>query len=160
MSTITNTPEHHPDRPAVLVVGAGPAGLTAAITVARNGVDVLLVERHPGTSPFPKATGVSTRTMELLRGWGLEQRAAAGGMTVQPTFAISHTLLSPAQTTVPFGYPTEEQARAVSPVVPACIPQDHLEPVLREHLVEQGGTIRFATELTNLGVGPTGVDAS
>ena len=159
MSTITNTPEHPTDGPAVLVVGAGPAGLTAAITLARNGVDVLLVERHAGTSPFPKATGVSTRTMELLRGWGLEQRAAAAGMTVQPTFAISHTLLSPAQTTVPFGYPTEEQARAVSPVVPACIPQDHLEPVLRDHLVEQGGTIRFATELTNLAVGPTGVDA-
>ena len=47
----------------------------------------------------------------------------------------------------------------MSPVVPACIPQDHLEPVLRDHLVEQAGTIRFATELTNLAVGPTGVDA-
>ena len=68
----------------VLVVGAGPAGLTAAVALARHGVDVLVVERHAGTSPFPKATGVSTRTMELLRGWGLEEQARAGAMRVRP----------------------------------------------------------------------------
>lgn len=51
----------------VLVVGAGPAGLTTGIALARHGVDVLVVDRHAGTSPFPKATGISTRTMELMR---------------------------------------------------------------------------------------------
>ena len=50
----------------VLIVGAGPAGLTAAIALARHGIDSLLVERRPELSTLPRATVVSTRTMELL----------------------------------------------------------------------------------------------
>jgi putative polyketide hydroxylase len=43
-------------------------------------------------SPFPKATGVSTRTMELLRSWDLEQRVRAGAMRVWPGLVVSDTL--------------------------------------------------------------------
>lgn len=143
----------------VLVVGAGPAGLTAAITLARHGVDVLVVEKHAGTSPFPKATGISTRTMELMRTWGLEERVRAGAMDVRPLLAVSGTLIEPALVTVPFGYPTAEQALAVSPTTPCCCPQDHLEPVLRDHLIDRGGRIRFGTELTDLAVDAGGVTA-
>lgn len=60
-----------PTTSPVLIVGAGPAGLIAAITLARQGIASLLVERRAGTSPFPRATGVSTRTMEIIRSWGL-----------------------------------------------------------------------------------------
>ena len=148
----------HPT-PDVLVVGAGPAGLTAAITLARHGIDVLVVERHAGTSPFPKATGVSTRTMELLRTWGLEERVRAGAMAVRPVMAVSDTLVGPAHTSVPFGYPSDEQALAVSPTVPCCCPQDHLEPVLCDHLLECGGRVRFGTELTGLTLDAAGVTA-
>ena len=50
----------------VVIAGAGPAGLVAAITLARNGIGSLLVERSPSLSPLPRATGVSVRTMELV----------------------------------------------------------------------------------------------
>ena len=52
----------------VLIVGAGPAGLVTGIGLARNGVRSMLIERHPSTSIFPRATGVSTRSMEIFRG--------------------------------------------------------------------------------------------
>jgi putative polyketide hydroxylase len=154
MSCTTTVSSHD-----VLIVGAGPAGLTAAITLARHGLDVLVIEKHRGTSPFPKATGVSTRTMELLRTWGIEEQVRAGAMPVHPLLSISATLSAPVQASVPFDYPSDEQALAVSPVTPACVPQDHLEPVLLDHLIEQGGNVRFDTELVELHTVPPGVQA-
>ena len=50
----------------VLIVGAGPVGLSAAIQLARWGVRSLVVERHPSTTDHPKARGFFTRTMEVL----------------------------------------------------------------------------------------------
>jgi len=144
----------------VLVVGAGPAGLTAAITLARFGVDVLLVERHPGTSPFPKATGVSTRTMELFRSWGIEAQIRAGAMQVRPVMTVSRTLVEAPMFAMPFGYPTNEQAMQVSPCTPCCCAQDHLEPVLLEHLLGNGGRVLFGVEMTGMAAGSDGVSAT
>lgn len=143
----------------VLVVGAGPAGLSTAITLARTGIDVLVVERHRGTSPFPKATGISTRTMEIFRSWGIEGKVRAGAIDVRPVMIMSRTLTSGQGFVAPFGYPTDEQALAVSPCTPCCCPQDHLEPVLVEHLRERGGRIRFGVEVVALTCEPTGVHA-
>ena len=56
----------------MLVCGGGPVGLSAAILLARQGVRFLLVERHPSTTDHPKARGFFTRTMEVLRPWGIE----------------------------------------------------------------------------------------
>jgi putative polyketide hydroxylase len=66
----------------VLVVGAGPAGLTAAATLGRLGVDTVVAERRPVLSSLPRATGVSTRSMEIFRSFGLEAEIRAGGADV------------------------------------------------------------------------------
>ena len=57
----------------VIVVGAGPAGLVAAITVARAGIRVRVVNRRTSVFAHPRGTVVSLRSMELFRSWGLEQ---------------------------------------------------------------------------------------
>lgn len=134
----------------VLVVGAGPAGLTTAITAVRNGARVLLVERHPGTSIFPRATGVHLRTMELFRAWGLHREVRTIDLGIRPLRSESATLceLTPP---LPIGYPADpRRVLAVSPVLPACCPQDDLEPVLLDHLRKLGAEVRFGRELVNL----------
>jgi putative polyketide hydroxylase len=144
----------------VLIVGAGPAGLVAAVTLARHGVASVLVEKRAGLSPFPRATGISTRTMELLRSWGLEDRVRAGEIDAGTGGWVGPTLASPAGMAVPIGFPSREQARAVSPTTPVIAPQDHLEPVLLDHLREFGLDVRFGTELAGLEQDGDGVTAT
>ena len=56
----------------VLVAGAGPTGLCASLLLSCHGVESLTVERHPGTSIYPRATGINVRSMEIFRSLGLE----------------------------------------------------------------------------------------
>ena len=98
----------------VVIAGTGPAGLVAAVTLARNGVRSLLVERNQGLSPLPRATAVSTRTMELLRSWGLEAEVRAGQLDITAVGAwAAQTLASPDGTLMPLGHPDLEQAAAI-----------------------------------------------
>jgi 2,4-dichlorophenol 6-monooxygenase len=57
----------------VLVVGAGPAGLTAAALLARSGVPALTLTKY-ATANSPRAHITNQRTVEILRDLGLEER--------------------------------------------------------------------------------------
>jgi putative polyketide hydroxylase len=150
------------DETPVLIVGAGPAGLTTAITLARQGVASLLVERRRTLSGMPRATAVSTRTMELLRSWGLESEVRAGEMPVEWLGWGSLTLATAAAgRPFPLGMPSRAQAAVVSPTTPACVPQDHLEPVLLDHLRTYGkAEVIFGTEVTGVNSRDDGVSAT
>ena len=129
----------HTEDVPVVVVGAGPAGLAAAIALARLGVETLLVERRAELSSLPRATAVSLRSMELIRSWGVEDAVRAEGVDVEWHGWLSETLATVAAGSMwPTGIPTREQAALLSPTAPACVPQDHLEPALLEHLRSLG----------------------
>jgi putative polyketide hydroxylase len=149
----------HTHRVPVVIVGAGPAGLVTAVTLARQGIASLLVEGHPGLSPLPRATAVSTRTMELLRSWGLEDEVRAGQLEIAAVGAwAAETLASPEGALVPLGHPDFEQVVSTSPTMLAAVPQDHWEPVLLRHLEGLGrADIRFGTELVALDQDAEGV---
>src|SRR3954471_24738289 len=83
-----------PDETPVLIAGAGPAGLATAITLARQGIEPVVIERRARPGAHPRATAISTRSMEILRAWGLETAAGAGGVDVDWVGRASETLAS------------------------------------------------------------------
>jgi putative polyketide hydroxylase len=146
----------------VVIAGAGPAGLAAALALARLGVETMLVERRPELSSLPRATVVSLRSMELIRSWGAEGAVLAGGVDVEWHGWLAETLATVGAGSMwPTGIPSREQAALVSPTAPACVPQDHLERVLLEHLRALGRTqVRLHTEVAGVVQRPEGVEVT
>lgn len=135
---MANRVQAHPDGNVwpVAVVGAGPAGLVAANSLARNGIRTLLVAKA-APSTHPKATVTSLRTMELTRSWGLEDLVRAGGDDVEWRMLLTPTLAAAASgNAIDVGYPTRAHARQLSPTRPWAVPQDHLERVLLDAVRE------------------------
>ncbi len=62
----------------VLIIGAGPTGMTAALCLAKFGISSVMVERREGLSVHPKAHEVSARSIEILQqlGFSFEELAA------------------------------------------------------------------------------------
>lgn len=65
----------------MLVVGAGPTGLMAALVLARNGVGVEIIDPKPGPTRESRALGVQARSMELYAQLGLVERVLADSYT-------------------------------------------------------------------------------
>jgi putative polyketide hydroxylase len=145
----------------ILIVGAGPTGLCSSILLSRLGVRSLVVERHASTSIHPKATGISTRTMELFRSWGIEPRIRQAAMPVAFSNSFRDNLSGPELERRSLGYPTAGEAATLSPTWPAVLAQDLLEPILLEHARSYpGAEVRFSTELVELEQTESGVRAT
>jgi 2-polyprenyl-6-methoxyphenol hydroxylase-like FAD-dependent oxidoreductase len=66
---------------SVLIVGAGPVGLTLAMELASRGVDVTVTEtRRAGEPPNVKSNQISARSMEIFRRLGLADRIRNTGL--------------------------------------------------------------------------------
>ncbi len=143
----------------VLVVGAGAAGLAAAAALGDHGVDTLLVERRLTPPTAPRATVISTRSMELLRRWGLEDEVLSGGVDADVMLWECVTLARAAEGTGHLvGYPSRAQAAVVSPCAPGVVPQDWLERVLRRHLTSLPEVrLELGTEVAGIDNAPDAV---
>jgi 2-polyprenyl-6-methoxyphenol hydroxylase-like FAD-dependent oxidoreductase len=60
----------------VLIVGAGPVGLSAAIEFGQRGISVLIVESNDRVGYAPRAKTTNVRTRTLLRRWGIADKLA------------------------------------------------------------------------------------
>jgi 2-polyprenyl-6-methoxyphenol hydroxylase-like FAD-dependent oxidoreductase len=63
----------------VLIVGAGPTGLSLACQCIRHGVDFVIIDRNTGVTPYSKAIGVHARTLEIYEQMELAERAVDEG---------------------------------------------------------------------------------
>lgn len=63
----------------VLIVGAGGAGLSLSLLLLQQGIRPLLIERRDAISIYPRARNLNFRTLEVLRGLGLEAEVREAG---------------------------------------------------------------------------------
>jgi len=147
----------------VLIVGDSPVGLCTSILLSHHGVPSLLVERHTGTSLYPKARLVNTRTMEIFRQCGLEQaireislppehsRHAIWARTLAGEELQRRTIVTAAP----------DLSEGVSPTFGCTSSQEVLEPVLLAYVRQcRVGEVRFGSELTTFVQDDSGVGAT
>lgn len=78
-------------RTSVAIVGGGPVGVGLAITLAQEGVDVILIEKYTQPQQVPKGQNLTQRSMEHFRWWGIadELRAARTMTDDQPSAGMT-----------------------------------------------------------------------
>jgi 2-polyprenyl-6-methoxyphenol hydroxylase-like FAD-dependent oxidoreductase len=131
----------------VLIVGAGPVGLTLAIDLAWRGIDVMLVEaRAPAEPPEPKCNHVAARTMEIFRRLGMAEKVRNAGLPADYPHDISYrtTFTGMELTRIPIPCRRDRFTRKQgpdcnwpTPEPPHRINQIFLEPILFEHAAAQ-----------------------
>ena len=141
----------------VLIVGGSLNGLTAALCLAHHGVACILVERHPATTVQYKFRGISPRSMEIFRSLGVEDAVRARDSADQShEIARARNLADPNVQWSGLAWP---DTTAISPIRPATVDQDRLEPILRERAAGLGADIRFNTEMIDFEQDDHGVRA-
>ncbi|GAA3213997.1 FAD-dependent monooxygenase [Nonomuraea helvata] len=146
----------------VLIVGAGPVGLSTAVFLGRHGIRTLVVEKRGETSMLPRAPGLQARTMEIFRaaGLGKEVRALEIGDS-HPFFEggiLRVNTFSEIADAVVLEAPSLDGAEISPERVMGC-GQDRYEVVLAEKAREYGGEVRFATRLREIEQDDDGVTA-
>jgi len=131
----------------VLIVGAGPVGLTLAIDLAWRGIDVTLVEtRAPAAPPEPKCNHVAARTMEIFRRLGVANRVRDAGLPADYPHDISYRTTFTGQELTRILIPCRRDrftrrdgpdCNWPTPEPPHRINQIFLEPILFEHAAAQ-----------------------
>ncbi len=141
----------------VLVVGAGPSGLCASILLSLHGVESLTVERHPGTSIYPRATGINVRSMEIFRSIGIADQIRRASFNAEPGIAFSRVLTDAEPRVSPSFRP---QGLDVSPEEWTSCSQKELEPILlRAATSYPQARLLFGTELLGFEVTADGINA-
>src|SRR3982074_2268808 len=131
----------------VLIVGAGPVGLTLAIDLAWRGVDVTGVEtRARAAPPEPKCNHVAALTMEIFRRLGLAEKVRNAGLPADYPHDISYRTTFTGQELTRIRIPCRRDRFTMTdgpdcncppPEPPHRINQIFLEPILFEHAAAQ-----------------------
>jgi putative polyketide hydroxylase len=150
------------DNPEVLIIGAGPVGLSAALALGRAGIRCLVLERRSEFSRYPKANGVHARTMEIFREWGVVKpiRDLTAGMPDEVTIAWMTRLngIEIGQLSVSDADETSRLFDQQSPERMSVVGQHMFEPILAQAAADMDSvTIRLGCEVVDLTSGEDSV---
>jgi 2-polyprenyl-6-methoxyphenol hydroxylase-like FAD-dependent oxidoreductase len=135
----------------VVIVGAGPTGLTLGATLASKGIRFVLLDRLSEGANTSRAAVVHARTLEVLEPLGVSERLRAEGIIV-PRFTIrdrDRALLTVRFEGLPTRYPYT-----------LMIPQDRTEAILADRLRELGGHVQRPYTLADVRQDADGVDVT
>lgn len=122
----------------VLIVGAGPTGMTAAMELSRFGVPVRIVDKLPTPSTTSRALAVQARTLELF-----EQRVPIQEMLRLGNPATAATIYASGKC---LGKVHNEEIKSRYKFI-LLLSQSETERILREQLARQGVAIEYGTEM-------------
>ncbi|HEX2567676.1 MAG TPA: FAD-dependent monooxygenase [Burkholderiales bacterium] len=153
----------------VLVVGAGPVGLTLALELGRRGVRCTLVERKDAPQFLPKMERCNARTMEIYRRMGIAAKVRAAGLPADVPMDVYIIRAMNQPPLVRHEYPSVAEARrridactdGSMPLEPyQLISQYTLEPLLKKEAEAQPRvSVRYGCELLSFEQDASGVTA-
>lgn len=132
----------------VLIVGAGPVGMSLALSLARRGIACTLVEMRPaGALPDVKCNHISARSMEMFRSLGVSQDLRAAGLPDDYPHDVSYRTSTLGQEIARIHIPGRRTRLTdhsgpdgdwPTPEPPHRINQRYIEPILAAHVQRQG----------------------
>lgn len=138
--------------PPVLIVGAGPTGLTLALMLQRYGVNLRIIDRAAAPANLSKALAVWSGSLEGLAPFGIVDQFQAAGVPLESlTFGDGNRVLAH----LPFGDGIDSPYPQ-----PLLLPQSRTEAILGNALAESGATVERGVELAALSQDASGVTAS
>ena len=145
----------------VLVIGAGPVGLSLAIELGHRGVTCLVVERNDRVGYSPRAKTTNVRTREHLRRWGIAD-ALRQASPISPDYGANVVFATRMNGSLLARFENAMHARRERNELFSeegqWVPQYTLEEVLRRHAASLPGVrIEFGCELAGFAEGDAGV---
>jgi 2-polyprenyl-6-methoxyphenol hydroxylase-like FAD-dependent oxidoreductase len=137
----------------VIIIGAGPTGLSLACQCIRYGIDFVVVEKNATVTPYSKAIGVQARTLEIYDQLGLAQTAIERGTIASRVRLIEGGKLVGEMNLGNFGKDLSEYPYML------MLEQSKNEAMLYEYVRNHGRDVRWNTELENFSQDDTGVTA-
>jgi 2-polyprenyl-6-methoxyphenol hydroxylase-like FAD-dependent oxidoreductase len=128
----------------VVVVGAGPAGLTVAGDLARSGRSVVVLERRPAINPSSRAFATMARTLEVLDARGLADELLAGAHRAAGVSIFGGARIDLTHLDSPYRFVM-------------VTPQTRVDQALARYAADQGADIRRGMEVVELAQDPDGV---
>lgn len=124
----------------VLIVGAGPTGLTAGVELARRGIDTEIIDRKEQGSTLSRAVGINPRSLELLGPSGVTEKLITQGVKFESVqfYWCARPWISLSLAAAPLQHGRNFMLG---------LPQDQTEDILQDVFVALGGTVRYGTTL-------------